>query len=184
MYCFHIEATCSSLAHIPAPLSHILSRSHLSHSRHSQQIHESRSRNFPRHPFNSHLRRAWPCRRYAPRHDSLPRSLSPTSSSHLLTSKLGRGGQKFLDRCVPKVAQLRARFPDKDIEVDGGVGPATVHACANAGQLSSFTPSSNLIPHSGSNVIVAGTAIFGAQEPDKVIATLKDAVNAAFAKQS
>jgi len=31
------------------------------------------------------------------------------------------------------VAELRARFPEKDIEVDGGVGPKTVGACADAG---------------------------------------------------
>jgi len=45
----------------------------------------------------------------------------------------GRGGQKFLERCVPKVAELRSRFPKKDIEVDGGVGPKTVDTCARAG---------------------------------------------------
>jgi pentose-5-phosphate-3-epimerase len=45
----------------------------------------------------------------------------------------GRGGQKFIERCVPKVAELRARFPDKDIEVDGGVGPKTIDVCAQAG---------------------------------------------------
>jgi ribulose-phosphate 3-epimerase len=45
----------------------------------------------------------------------------------------GRGGQKFIERCVPKVAELRARFPDKDIEVDGGVSPKTVDVCAQAG---------------------------------------------------
>jgi ribulose-phosphate 3-epimerase len=45
----------------------------------------------------------------------------------------GRGGQKFLERCVPKVAELRARFPEKDIEVDGGVGPKTIDICAEAG---------------------------------------------------
>ena len=53
----------------------------------------------------------------------------------LKASPLGRGGQKFLDRCVPKVSELRARFPDKDIEVDGGVGPKTIGACADAGML-------------------------------------------------
>ena len=47
--------------------------------------------------------------------------------------RTGRGGQKFLERCVPKVAELRARFPDKDIEVDGGVGPKTIDVCADAG---------------------------------------------------
>jgi len=52
---------------------------------------------------------------------------------NILISHPGRGGQKFIERCVPKVAELRARFPDKDIEVDGGVGPKTIDVCAQAG---------------------------------------------------
>ncbi|GJE85727.1 D-ribulose-5-phosphate 3-epimerase [Phanerochaete sordida] len=84
----------------------------------------------------------------------------------VMTVYPGRGGQKFLDRCVPKVAELRARFPDKDIEVDGGVGPKTIDVCA----------------HAGSNVIVAGTAIFNDPHPENVIQTLKDTVNQAQAK--
>lgn len=51
----------------------------------------------------------------------------------VMTVYPGRGGQKFLDRCVPKVAELRARFPEIDIEVDGGVGPKTIGVCADAG---------------------------------------------------
>lgn len=85
----------------------------------------------------------------------------------VMTVYPGRGGQKFIERCVPKVAELRARFPDKDIEVDGGVGPKTIDACADA----------------GSNVIVAGTAIFGAQQPEEVIATLRAAVDVAQLKR-
>jgi len=81
----------------------------------------------------------------------------------VMTVYPGKGGQKFLDRCVPKVSELRARFPDKDIEVDGGVGPKTIGVCADA----------------GSNVIVAGTAIFGAEDPENVITTLKSTVNQA-----
>ncbi|KAL0581602.1 RIBULOSE-phosphate 3-epimerase [Marasmius crinis-equi] len=84
----------------------------------------------------------------------------------VMTVYPGRGGQKFLDRCVPKVAELRARFPEKDIEVDGGVGPKTIDVCAEA----------------GSNVIVAGTAIFGAPDSKAVIQALKDSVNTAQAK--
>ncbi|KAI0652141.1 Ribulose-phosphate 3-epimerase [Trametes meyenii] len=84
----------------------------------------------------------------------------------VMTVYPGRGGQKFLERCVPKVAELRARFPDKDIEVDGGVGPKTIDVCADA----------------GSNVIVAGTAIFNAPEPEKVISLLKATVDTAQAK--
>ncbi|KAI6031665.1 ribulose-5-phosphate 3-epimerase [Pisolithus microcarpus] len=78
----------------------------------------------------------------------------------VMTVYPGRGGQKFLDRCVPKVAELRARFPDKDIE--------TVHSCAEA----------------GSNVIVAGTAIFHADNPEEVITALKNAVVTAQANRS
>ncbi|KAI0756716.1 Ribulose-phosphate 3-epimerase [Daedaleopsis nitida] len=84
----------------------------------------------------------------------------------VMTVYPGRGGQKFLERCVPKVAELRARFPDKDIEVDGGVGPKTIDVCADA----------------GSNVIVAGTAIFNAPDPEQVISLLKSTVDAAQAK--
>ncbi|KAJ6509432.1 ribulose-5-phosphate 3-epimerase [Mycena vitilis] len=86
----------------------------------------------------------------------------------VMTVYPGRGGQKFLDRCVPKVSELRARFPDKDIEVDGGVGPKTIDACA----------------HAGSNVIVAGTAIFNAPNPEEVITSLKATVTTAQSKLS
>jgi len=37
--------------------------------------------------------------------------------------------------------------------------------------------------HQGSNVIVAGTAVFGASNPEQVIADLKAAVTTAQAKQ-
>jgi hypothetical protein len=36
--------------------------------------------------------------------------------------------------CIPKVAELRQRFPNKNIEVDGGVGPSNIHTCAEAGK--------------------------------------------------
>ena len=38
-----------------------------------------------------------------------------------------------MDSCVPKVSELRTRFPTKDIQVDGGVGAGTVGCCARAG---------------------------------------------------
>ena len=58
---------------------------------------------------------------------------SHSQADLILCACTGRGGQKFLERCVPKVSELRARFPDKDIEVDGGVGPKTIDICASAG---------------------------------------------------
>jgi len=70
-----------------------------------------------------------------------------------------------MERCVSKVAELRERFPEIDIEVDGGVSPKNIDVCA----------------HAGSNVIVAGTAIFCAPNPDEVITILKTSVDKAQA---
>ncbi|SCV74993.1 BQ2448_8022 [Microbotryum intermedium] len=78
----------------------------------------------------------------------------------VMTVVPGKGGQKFMPECVPKVAELRTRFPKKDIQVDGGVGPGTIGCCARA----------------GSNVIVAGTALFGANAPKQVIQGFKEAI--------
>lgn len=32
--------------------------------------------------------------------------------------------------CITQVSWLRGQFPSLDIEVDGGVGPDTIHKCA------------------------------------------------------
>lgn len=61
---------------------------------------------------------------------------------------------------LPKVQALRARYPDLNIEVDGGLGLGTIDQAADA----------------GANVIVAGSAIFGASDPADVIAKLREAV--------
>ena len=91
-----------------------------------------------------------------------------------------------MERCVPKVRELRERFPNKDIEVDGGVGPKTIDVCADAGPLLRIVPESCILMSKfllpGSNVIVAGTAIFNAPEPEQVIALLKSTVDTAQAK--
>lgn len=64
---------------------------------------------------------------------------------------------------LSQVAELRARFPHVNIEVDGGVAPKTIHYCAEA----------------GANVIVAGTAVFAADSPRDVIAFLRNQCTAA-----
>ncbi len=60
------------------------------------------------------------------------------SLDHLLvmTVKPGYGGQKFMPECLEKVSQLRARFPGKNIQVDGGIGAGNACQCAQAGELS------------------------------------------------
>lgn len=77
-----------------------------------------------------------------------------------MTVEPGFGGQKFMASELPKVSALRMRYPDLDIEVDGGLGPATINQAADA----------------GANVIVAGSAVFGAKDPADVIRQLKEVV--------
>lgn len=79
----------------------------------------------------------------------------------IMTVEPGFGGQKFMSDMMPKVARLRHDFPFLDIEVDGGVGPSTIDECARA----------------GSNMIVSGTAITGAQDQQHVISLLRDRVS-------
>ncbi|KAI9751774.1 MAG: 3-oxo-5a-steroid 4- dehydrogenase [Chaenotheca gracillima] len=78
----------------------------------------------------------------------------------VMTVYPGFGGQKFMASELPKVKALRERYPDLNIEVDGGLGLGTIDEAADA----------------GANVIVAGSAVFGAKDPAEVIAKLKEAV--------
>ena len=78
----------------------------------------------------------------------------------VMTVHPGFGGQKFMASELPKVEALRGKYPDLNIEVDGGLGLGTVDQAADA----------------GANVIVAGSAVFGAQDPKDVIAKLREAV--------
>lgn len=61
---------------------------------------------------------------------------------------------------LPKVKTLREKYPDLNIEVDGGLGAGTIDQAADA----------------GANVIVAGSAVFGAKDPAGVIQVLRDSV--------
>lgn len=79
----------------------------------------------------------------------------------IMTVEPGFGGQKFMEPMLQKVAWLRENYPGLDIEVDGGVGPSTIEACAKA----------------GANMIVSGTAVIGSTDQAKVITTLRDTVN-------
>jgi ribulose-phosphate 3-epimerase len=78
----------------------------------------------------------------------------------VMTVEPGFGGQKFMPEMMPKVESLREKFPNLNIQVDGGLGADTIPAAAAA----------------GANVIVAGTSVFKAQDPKKMIQLLRDAV--------
>ncbi len=79
----------------------------------------------------------------------------------LMTVEPGFGGQRFLDVCLPKIARARAlldRFGgDVWLQVDGGVSLDTVARCAEA----------------GADMFVAGSAVFGSENPDEAIAELR-----------
>ena len=77
--------------------------------------------------------------------------------SSTIKSLPGFGGQKFQESQLPKIAALRAKFPLLDIQVDGGVNARTVREAARA----------------GANVLVAGSAVFGASDPAAAIAVLR-----------
>ncbi len=70
----------------------------------------------------------------------------------VMTVEPGFGGQSFMADMMPKVAQIRKwideRKPDCDLEVDGGVSLKTRDACVLA----------------GANVLVAGSAVYGAED--------------------
>lgn len=78
----------------------------------------------------------------------------------IMTVEPGFSGQKFMADQMPKIAALRAKYPHLDIQVDGGVGPATIETAAKA----------------GANVVVAASAIFGSDDRQGVINTLRKGV--------
>ena len=70
----------------------------------------------------------------------------------VMTVEPGFGGQSFMADMMPKVAQIRKwideRGLDCELEVDGGVSLKTRDACVEA----------------GANVLVAGSAVYGAED--------------------
>lgn len=79
----------------------------------------------------------------------------------IMTVEPGFSGQKFMPEMMPKVRILREKFPTLNIQVDGGLSPSTVEEAAS----------------NGANVIVAASAIFGAEDRKGVIDSLRSAVD-------
>ena len=74
----------------------------------------------------------------------------------------GFGGQKFIYRTIPKIQQLREmaniRNLNPRIEIDGGVGLQNAERILQA----------------GADVLVAGSAVFKAEDPIATIKKLKE----------
>ena len=79
----------------------------------------------------------------------------------IMTVNPGFGGQSFMPEMMSKVKTIRKKYPYMNIQVDGGLGPKTIDVAAEA----------------GANVIVAGSSVYGADDPKVAIETLRTAVN-------
>ncbi len=81
----------------------------------------------------------------------------------IMTVNPGFGGQKFIPSMITKIRALREQIAYRglsvDIEVDGGIDQTTIASVVQA----------------GANVVVAGSAIFGAENRADVIRQLRGA---------
>ena len=79
----------------------------------------------------------------------------------VMTVEPGFGGQAFMESQLATIRRVREiidRYnPACDLEVDGGIGPKTVKQAVEA----------------GANVLVAGSAVYGAADVDAAIAALR-----------
>ena len=85
----------------------------------------------------------------------------------LMTVEPGFGGQSFLEVCLPKIRRTRALLDrhglDLWLQVDGGITVETIERCAEA----------------GADTFVAGSAVFGADDPDAMVTALREAAGSA-----
>ncbi len=79
----------------------------------------------------------------------------------LMTVEPGFGGQKFLDMVLPKIRRARGLIERHGgevwLQVDGGVSADTIERCAEA----------------GADVFVAGSAVYGADDREAAVASLR-----------
>ncbi|MCL1599755.1 MAG: ribulose-phosphate 3-epimerase, partial [Actinomycetia bacterium] len=98
--------------------------------------------------------------------DSIDPYLELCSMVVVMSVEPGFGGQHFIEAVLPKIATLResvdSRALPADIQVDGGINLLT------AGQARS----------AGANVFVAGSSVFGADDPLNTVQELRSIVGA------
>jgi ribulose-phosphate 3-epimerase len=79
----------------------------------------------------------------------------------LMTVEPGFGGQTFLDLVLPKIRAARGLVKDRELDlwlqVDGGVSAETIERCAEA----------------GADVFVAGSAVYGSEDPAAAVEGLR-----------
>ncbi|MFD8259643.1 ribulose-phosphate 3-epimerase [Streptomyces griseoluteus] len=87
----------------------------------------------------------------------------------IMTVEPGFGGQAFLDITLPKIRRTRDLIAKHGLQmwlqVDGGVSAETIERCAEA----------------GADVFVAGSAVYGAQDPAEAVRALRAQADRAIA---
>ncbi|MGW4225751.1 ribulose-phosphate 3-epimerase [Streptomyces bauhiniae] len=90
----------------------------------------------------------------------------------IMTVEPGFGGQAFLDITLPKIRRTRDLIAKHGLQmwlqVDGGVSAETIERCAEA----------------GADVFVAGSAVYGAQDPAEAVRALRAQADRAIADSS
>lgn len=92
---------------------------------------------------------------------TIPYVLDDLDMVLLMSVNPGFGGQRFLPPVLGKIRQLREMIGDRpiEIEVDGGITPETAGDAITA----------------GANVLVAGSAVFGAADPAQAVDAIRRA---------
>ena len=75
----------------------------------------------------------------------------------VMTVEPGFSGQSFMYSCVSKIEELKAKYPNLNIQVDGGINEKTFEVCVK----------------SGANIFVSGSTLFKHNNPRNLISKLK-----------
>lgn len=94
--------------------------------------------------------------------ESIERLLGKVDVVLVMAVEPGMGGQMFMPEVIPKISRLReiaeTRNLGFEIEVDGGIN------AANCGD----------VVRAGASILVAGSAIFGSEDPGKTLRDIKN----------
>lgn len=86
----------------------------------------------------------------------------------IMTVEPGFGGQAFIDACLVKVEEARKEIKRHGgeiwLQVDGGISLQTIERCARA----------------GADVFVAGAAVYRADDPNEMVAALRESATASY----
>jgi ribulose-phosphate 3-epimerase len=90
--------------------------------------------------------------------EALDRIIADVDMVLVMTVWPGFGGQSLMHECLPKIEQIAGWLgDDQALEVDGGIDPETAALVATA----------------GADTLVAGSAIFDADDPPAVMAAIR-----------